>query len=142
VLGAGIANLLQPWPLKTSSRQVSGFQRVCQTPDPACDQGLIAPDGSMHNVRLKRYVKGEKKIGDWQWRENAFSGTRELNGLRVMMALLNHWDLKDDNNSIYEEKGDLHNPSLHYAVSDLGSSFGTTGLSFPEICTLTPIQDS
>ena len=91
-------------------------------------QNLVAPDGTMHNVRLKRYLKGEKKIGDWKWRENPFTGERELNGLRVMMALMNNWDLKDENNSVYEEKGtDDASPELHYAVSDLGASFGTTG---------------
>lgn len=95
-------------------------------------QKLIAPDGSMHNVRLKRHVKGEKKIGDWQWRNNPFSGTREFNGLRVMMALLNSWDLKDENNSIYEEHEKGERPVLHYVVSDLGATFGTTGLSFPD----------
>jgi len=94
-------------------------------------QNLIGPDGSMHNVRLKRYLKGEKKIGDWQWGHNPFTGTRELNGLRVMMALINNWDLKDVNNSVYEERtGENGGPELRYMVSDLGGSFGTTGLSF------------
>jgi hypothetical protein len=95
-------------------------------------QKLIGPHGTMHNARLKRYLKGEKKIGSWQWRKNPFTGTRELNGLRVMMALINNWDLKDENNSVYERKDTDKNISLHYAVSDLGGSFGTTGLSFPD----------
>lgn len=95
-------------------------------------QNLIAPDGSMHNVRLKRSVKGVHKIGDWQWRDNPFYGAREFNGLRVMMALLNNWDLKNENNSIYEEHAKGAHPVLHYVVSDLGASFGTTGLSFPD----------
>lgn len=90
-------------------------------------QKLVRPDGSMHNVRLKRYVEGEKKIDEWRWRNNPFTGTRELNGLRVMMALINNWDLKDDNNSVYMEK----RPREHvYLVSDLGASFGTTGRSW------------
>lgn len=90
-------------------------------------QNLVGPDGSIRNVRLKRYVEGEKKIGDWRWRENPFSGTRELNGLRVMMALINNWDLKDENNSVYDEKGSGEHV---YLVSDLGASFGTTGRSW------------
>jgi hypothetical protein len=40
-----------------------------------------------------------------------------------MMALIDNWDLKDENNSIYRYK-DEH---PIYAVSDLGASFGTTG---------------
>jgi hypothetical protein len=89
---------------------------------------LVQPDGSIKNVRLKRYSEGEKKIGRWEWRHNPFTGTRELNGLRVMMAVINNWDLKDENNSIYREKHSAtgESPQLVYVVSDLGSSFGTT----------------
>ena len=89
---------------------------------------FVEPDGSIRNVRLKRYLEGAKKIGSWEWRHNPFTGTRELNGLRVMMAVINNWDLKDENNSIYREKrpDTGEGPQLVYLVSDLGSSFGTT----------------
>jgi hypothetical protein len=30
-------------------------------------QKLVAADGSLPNVRLKRYLEGEKKIGNWRW---------------------------------------------------------------------------
>lgn len=93
---------------------------------------LVRPDGTMTNVRLKRFLKGEKKVGNWRWHSNPFVGTREFNGLRVMMALMNSWDLKDENNSIYEDKEEGSNPQFHYLVSDLGASFGTTGLSYPD----------
>jgi hypothetical protein len=95
-------------------------------------QDLISADGSINNVRLKRYLKGENKVGIWRWRRNRFGGTRELNGLRVMMALLNNWDLKDDNNSVYEEEAgeNYGSPELHYMVSDLGASFGSTARRF------------
>jgi len=93
-------------------------------------QKLVSKDGTVHNVRLKRSLKGEEKIGDWKWSDNPFTRRRELNGLRVMMALINNWDLKDENNAVYEEEhGDSGTPELHYAVSDLGASFGTTGRS-------------
>jgi hypothetical protein len=95
-------------------------------------QNLMSPGGSFHNVRLKRYLGDDKKIGPWRWRQNPFVGTREFNGLRVMMALINSWDLKDNNNAIYEEKraGTTDGPELIYLVSDLGVSFGTTGRSW------------
>jgi len=92
-------------------------------------QEWVGPDGSIRDVRLKRYLKGEKKIGEWEWRHNPFTGTREFNGLRVMMALINNWDLKDPNNAIYREKrGDGDAMEMVYMISDLGASFGTTGL--------------
>jgi hypothetical protein len=91
-------------------------------------QKWISANGTMHNVRLKRSGDGEKKIGTWEWRNNPFTGTRELNGLRVMMAVINNWDLKDLNNAIYRKKhkDEGKAPELRYAVSDLGASFGTT----------------
>lgn len=95
-------------------------------------QGFVQQDGSIRAVRLKRYLDGETKIGNWQWRDNPFSGTRELNGLRVMMALINNWDLTDENNSTYGEQEDRRAlPPRVYMVSDLGSSFGTPGLTWP-----------
>jgi hypothetical protein len=83
---------------------------------------FVEPDGLSHNARLKRYVEGEDKSGSWKWKENPFFGTREFNGLRVMMALINNWDLKDANNAIYSYGG-----NRIYLVSDLGAAFGSTG---------------
>jgi hypothetical protein len=54
----------------------------------------------LQDVRFASMPAGEKKLGIWHWKQNAFSGTRELNGLRVMMALLNCWDLPDEKNVI------------------------------------------
>jgi len=87
-------------------------------------QDQVEPDGLMHNARLKRYNKGEEKEGSWHWKDNPFLGTKEFNGLRVLMALINNWDLKDVNNSIREQDG-----KRIYMISDLGATFGTTGLS-------------
>lgn len=91
-------------------------------------QNLIGRDGMIQNVRLERHPKGSKKISNWKWKGNPFSGTRQFNGLRVMMALMNSWDLKDENNAIYEREE--YGPRKIYAISDLGASFGTTGYSW------------
>lgn len=85
---------------------------------------FVEPDGLIHNARLKRYLKGEEKNGTWKWKDNPFTGTREFNGLRVMMALINNWDLKDENNTVY-----VYDGKRIFLVSDLGASFGTTGRS-------------
>jgi hypothetical protein len=84
----------------------------------------ISEGGLVREVRLKR--DDDKKPKDWSWYETRVSGTREFNGLRVMMALINNWDLKADNNSLYDQG----NAGEHYLVSDLGASFGRTGSSF------------
>ncbi len=85
---------------------------------------LVRTDGTVENLRLKRHVKGEKKIGIWHWKHNPFTGTRKFNGLRVMMAIMNNWDLKDENNAVYS---DSDSSQEIYLVSDLGATFGTTG---------------
>jgi hypothetical protein len=79
------------------------------------------PAGGVHHIRLQR-VDFAEKTGDWKWRESPFARTKEFNGLRTLMALLNNWDLKDSNNGI------LRRPdgSVIYCVSDLGASFGGT----------------
>ncbi len=87
---------------------------------------LVGPGGTMHAVRLKRHE--EKDLANWQWRSNPFTGTRELNGLKVLMALMNNWDLKDVNNKVYAVKG---SDQQEYIVSDLGASFGTNGITMP-----------
>jgi hypothetical protein len=82
----------------------------------------VSADGTVHKARLERKLKGVKKLGNWDWFDNPFANKRELNGLRVMMSLLNDWDLKTINNSIYEVNGERR-----YVVSDAGTTFGNTG---------------
>ena len=79
-------------------------------------------DGVIHGVRLERKLKGQKNLGTWDWFQNPFLDAREFNGLRVMMAFLNDWDLKSVNNSIYQTDG-----QREYAVTDVGATFGKTG---------------
>jgi len=92
---------------------------------PALRRGdkFVEPNGIVHGARLKRDSKDEEKNGAWKWKDNPFLGTREFNGLRVMMALIDNWDLKDDNNAIHESEG-----RKIYLVKDMGASFATTGL--------------
>jgi hypothetical protein len=84
---------------------------------------FVSADGVVRGVRLERKLKGQKKTGNWSWFKNPLTGTKELNGLKIMMALINNWDLKEINNAVYEEKGE----GPRYVVSDLGASFGETG---------------
>ena len=93
-------------------------------------RSFLANISSVPNVRLKRYLKGEEKSGNWAWGQSPFTGTRELNGLRVLMALLNNWDLTDDNNAAYEEESD-GTPREVFMVTDLGSTFGPGRLTWP-----------
>lgn len=79
------------------------------------------------DVRFAEIQEGQKKVGVWHWRRNAFTGTREMNGLRVLMAVLNCWDLRDDNNLIVLDSGSGKDV---YKVAGLGASFGKAGPRF------------
>lgn len=89
---------------------------------------LAGPGDVFSNVRLKLENKDVKKVGNWGWHKNNDLAPRELNGLRVMMALMNNWDLKDENNAVYASKSDKR--SQVYMVSDLGATFGNSGLGW------------
>ena len=87
------------------------------------------------DVRFKRRDDGYKELGLWSWHANPFSGTRELQGLKVLMALINNWDLKEDNNKIIQpskKSGGDRNETIYY-VSDLGATFGKTGSAIRKI---------
>ncbi|MEO8026252.1 MAG: hypothetical protein ABI823_07250 [Bryobacteraceae bacterium] len=84
---------------------------------------FVATGGIVRGARMERKIKGQEKAGTWSWYKNPFTGTKEMNGLRVMMALVNNWDLKEVNNVIYDKAGQ----ETRYAISDLGASFGRTG---------------
>ncbi|HLZ17652.1 MAG TPA: hypothetical protein VKQ08_11455, partial [Cyclobacteriaceae bacterium] len=89
-------------------------------------QKYISDAGVLQGARLKLRDKDEKKEENWSWFQNPFVGTKEFDGLRVMIALTNDWDLKEINNGIMKEEGD----GLHYMVTDLDATLGKTGNYF------------
>jgi hypothetical protein len=90
---------------------------------------FVSADGVAHDARLKRDNSNQKKVGIWSWFDDPFTGTRELNGLRVLMAVIDNWDLKDENNSVLAVNTPGGARSV-YLVSDLGASFGPTGFGW------------
>jgi hypothetical protein len=82
--------------------------------------------GKIHGVRLKRHNKGEHHIGYWTWARNPFAGTRELNGLKVLMELINNSDLKAEHLVTYE----VNEVQQRYFITDLGASFGRAGANY------------
>lgn len=80
---------------------------------------------TFENVRLEARPRNVKRKGQWRWANNPFTGTRELQGLKVMMALLNNWDTKDSNNRILVVRNvETGKDEQQYVISDLGATLG------------------
>ncbi len=85
---------------------------------------FVSGDGIVMNARWERM--DQKKEANWKWAKNPFSGTRELNGLRVLMALFNNYDMKDSQNTVYSDAS-----GQTFLVGDLGATLGPTGSKWP-----------
>jgi hypothetical protein len=83
----------------------------------------IPGKGTFTNVRFEARPKQWDRAGEWKWNSNPFVRTPEYQGLKIMMALINNWDLKDTNNVIVQVPTD-HGNELRYIISDLGATFG------------------
>ena len=87
----------------------------------------IPGKGTFENVRFELRPKGVKRLDEWSWTQNPFTSTRELEGLKVLMVMLNNWDLKDENNVVMYAPGGREGDELRYVISDLGATLGKTG---------------
>src|SRR5215203_4960320 len=86
----------------------------------------IRADGSFQNARFELDEPGVVKHFDehsWAWNDNPFVGTRELNGLKIVMMLLSNWDNKDvrdvargSNTAIFEYQMDRHMREARYLI--------------------------
>ena len=89
----------------------------------------IEGKGPFDNARFEARPKGQKRLGQrWDWSKNPFVGTNELQGLKVLMTLINNWDIQNHNNNILlvtdEATGEKE---ARYFDTDLGASFGKEG---------------
>jgi hypothetical protein len=88
----------------------------------------IEGKGEFDNVRLEARPANVKRAGNWMWENNPFMSAPEFKGLKILMVMLNNWDMKDDNNEILAPRGDTSGEAeLRYIISDLGATFGKTG---------------
>ena len=99
----------------------------------------VEPDGTFQNTRFEKKDKSITKLSDeqsWRYDSNPFVGTRELNGLKIMVMLTSNWDSKDQ-----EQAGKGSNTKIfvvktraitenRYVVSDWGGTMGKWGNFF------------
>ena len=90
----------------------------------------IEGKGTFQNARFEARIKGVKRLDEWGWDDNAFNGTRELQGLRVLLALLDNWNLKNENNKVLFVRNDESRSSeLLHIVSDFDTKLDKSGVS-------------
>jgi len=91
-------------------------------------KATIEGKGELENVRFEARPASVKRAGNWMWENNPFKDTPEFRGLKILMVMINNWDMKDDNNEILALRNDTTGEGqLRYIISDLGGSFGKTG---------------
>jgi hypothetical protein len=94
-------------------------------------QVTIEGKGTFKSVRFEARPEGVKRLDNWMWGVNPFFGSREYQGLKVMMVLLDNWDIKDENNKILRVRdAESGSDELDFIISDLGATFGKTGGAF------------
>jgi hypothetical protein len=74
---------------------------------------------------------GMKSDTLWSYYENPFVGTRQLNGMLVLHAMLGNSDLKDDQNALYTLEKPVEGAARWYVARDVGQAFGRTGVLDP-----------
>jgi hypothetical protein len=94
----------------------------------------VAYGGGIHvepGGRFRLTEKSIKHVGEWSWQQNPFVGARPYQGLLVMLMMFNSSDLKNENNALYEVKGQ-GDVREWYVVRDLGTALGETGKVAPQ----------
>ena len=77
--------------------------------------------GARFEPRRKNVIRGNV----WDWNKNPFANTYELNGLKILMILLNNYDAGKENNRImYVSNNNTGRYEARYVVTDLGATLG------------------
>jgi hypothetical protein len=100
-------------------------------------RSCVGEDCSFKDARFELDDRSVKKLFDehgWAWNDNPFVGTRELNGLKIIMMLLSNWDNKDirdvargSNTAIFQHSLSDGIVEARYLIIDWGATMGRWG---------------
>src|SRR5215216_197028 len=91
-------------------------------------EGYVKGQRFVYGARFEPRREEVRRGDNWDWSKNPFAGTRELNGLKVIMILLNNYDARKDNNRILIVRNtQTQQLEARYVVSDLGATLGKSG---------------
>jgi hypothetical protein len=111
--------------------------RIEEVQDRQRTRDVLDDSGGFHEACFELDEHGVLKHFDeesWAWNDNPFVGTRELNGLKIVMMLLSNWDNKDvrdlsrgSNTAIFEYRSGRSAWEARYLIIDWGAALGTWG---------------
>lgn len=100
-------------------------------------RAAVAADGGFKDARFEiedRCVRMLFEEHSWAWHDNPFVGTRQLDGLKIVVMLLSNWDSKDrrdvsrgSNTAIFELPATRFSSEARYLISDWGGAMGKWG---------------
>lgn len=85
-------------------------------------EGGGASEGPQQSARFRPDIG--KVVGDWSLHQNPFVGTQPYRGLLVLSVILNNWDIKTEQNKIYEFPRPREGARRWFVARDLGATFG------------------
>lgn len=97
----------------------------------------VGEDCCFRDARFELDERGVRKLFDehgWDWDTNPFKGTRELNGLKIVLMLVSNWDNKDvrdvargSNTAVFEHELPDGSVEARYLIIDWGATMGKWG---------------
>jgi hypothetical protein len=91
-------------------------------------QNYVEGKSSIRGARFEPKRKNVERGGNWDWEENPFLKTRELDGLKVIMILLGNYDTRLANNKVLTAKNaDTGGFEARYVATDVGATLGKVG---------------
>jgi hypothetical protein len=91
-------------------------------------QEFVENGSIVRGGRFEPKRKGVRRGAIWDWLKNPFVGTREFDGLKVLMVLLANYDTRLENNHVVYEKNPASGEmEARYMVTDIGATLGRVG---------------
>lgn len=100
--------------------------RIGDLPKLSRGQKFVEGGSIVRGARFEPRRENVKRGPTWDWDRNPFADSHELNGLKVIMILLNNFDARAENNRVFYVRNGSRNEARH-VVSDLGATLGRSG---------------
>jgi hypothetical protein len=115
------------WAVGYFAEEAYYFDRVRVKGLPRLSRGreYVDSQGNVRGARFEPRRRNVERADTWEWNKNPFVGSRQLNGLKVLMILLNNYDARKVNNRVLIARNPGRNRvEARYVVTDVGAVLG------------------